>query len=726
MNLSKSKFGAGAGAVAVAAAAALLITSASGPALAQEVTSSNSNGVDTQVRKSVSVTSASNGEVQSSVMVTQVASAGNGNKTIEIPIGTSSARNLDGFSGFPVNDDTLTLDLNVNGSNEERLMSTSTPGPITVKAEATLDGKPIEPSEVVNKTGVLKVTYTIINTAKQEKEVEVMQPDGTTKLEKQVVDAPIGGSAEVVLPPGFNEISAPGANIGGDGQGNNKLSYSVVMFRPLGNPVATISYESRVTDGTLPAAEFTMLPIIPMENSSVATARGAFEGGAETGATIAGAGKQIGDGAGELGTGIAKAADGAGQLATGLAPAADGAAQLATGLAPAAAGAAELASGLGGAVDGSRQLANGLSGQIAPGASELASKLAEGAEGSSALVAGAAAVNDAIQQLNAGVNTANPPNPSLVDGAATVSGGVALLQSVLADPDIDTLNTGATGLQANTATVQGAMAVVGPQCVAPNAPTCTAMVQGINDYIAGADQIAAGAEQLSTELIDARPLVAQLAAGAAGVSTGIATVGGGLSQLAAQTPALAAGAEAASQGLQAAAEGAGELSAGINTAADGANQLADGLPAAADGATQLADGLPAAADGAAQLAAGLPAAADGAAELAAGLPAAVDGADKLSAGGQELEKSGLAAEAGFANQVAEIDAVQAAGLAGDGIPYGKATSPDGNVTTTGVYQINLAAAQTPNQNNAVRFGLAAIGLVIAGAIGTAVYRRSQA
>lgn len=712
----KKKFGAGTAVVASCGVVALLVTASPGVA-AEELDYGDANQISSTVRKSVSVTSNANGQVNNSIMVTQVSSVGKGQTTVNVPVNAASARNLDGFGGTTVNNKEAVFNLNVNGNQEERIMTNSGPGPIEITAEATLDGQPIKPSEVVGKTGVLKMKYTVVNTEKQVVDVPVRDENGNESTEQQEVDAPIGGSVTIVLPQGFNEITAPGATMGGDGQGGTKLSYSLVMFKPLGDPVATVEYESRIANGTAPEAEFTMVPIVPMENSTIKTARSSFETGVQTGDKIAGAGKQIGDGAGQLGEGVAKAADGASQLAEGL----NG--KLLPGANALAAGADKLASGITGTLQpGANELAAGINGTLKPGANELATKLAEGAAGSGALVEGAAAVNDGIQQLNAGVNETIPPNPaSLKDISSQVAGGLQLLVAMMANTDIDTLNAGSAGLHGNTVTVQNAMSVLGPQCVNPGPfPDCATLVGAINSYITGADNVAQGAETLTDELIAGRPLLAQLSAGASGVSGALNTkIGPGLAQLAANTPALAAGAAQASAGLHAAADGAGQLADGINDkVAPGAAQLADGIN------DTLAPGAGALADGAQTLADGVPTAADGAQQLANGLPTAVEGAAKLSAGGKELEASGQAAASTFATNVNGIDAAQQLGVEGVGIPNGgKATGE--NVTTTGVYQITLQAAQTPEQNNGLRFGLAALALIVAGGVGTAIYRRRQ-
>ena len=250
-------------------------------------TSSNTapSSVQTQVRKSVTLSGSPDGTINSSAsaMVTQVSAVGNGQASIQVPVGADSARNLDGFSSVPISGQTATFNLNPNGNEEQRIYTKS--------SNATLNGKPINPGEIVGQTGVLAVNYEVVNTQTEKQTVTYKDAQGNDVTQEVDVAAPIGGTVDIVLPQGFNEITAKGASIGGDGTGATKLSYSLVLFEPLGNRVANFGYQTRIEDGTLPEAKFTFLPIVPLDNSTIATTKEAYTGGAKTGETIYGAGK---------------------------------------------------------------------------------------------------------------------------------------------------------------------------------------------------------------------------------------------------------------------------------------------------------------------------------------------------------------------------------------------------------------------------------------------------
>ena len=82
-----------------------------------------------------------------------------------------------------------------------------------------------------------------------------------------------------------------------------------------------VGYQSRISNGQMPAAEFSFLPIVPFDNSTIAGTTEAYKGGAATGATIFGAGDQIGENLLKLQDGAGKLVAGLGQLSAGAQPA---------------------------------------------------------------------------------------------------------------------------------------------------------------------------------------------------------------------------------------------------------------------------------------------------------------------------------------------------------------------------------------------------------------------
>ena len=128
---------------------------------------------------------------------------------------------------------------------------------------------------------------------------------------------PFVGSLDVTLPQGFNEVTAPGATVAGNGQNETQLGYTFVLFPPLGSAEVKVGYQARIGNGQMPAAEFAFLPIVPFDNSTIAGTTEAYKGGASTGAAIFGAGEQIGDNLLKLQEGAGKLVAGLGQLSAG-------------------------------------------------------------------------------------------------------------------------------------------------------------------------------------------------------------------------------------------------------------------------------------------------------------------------------------------------------------------------------------------------------------------------
>ena len=148
-------------------------------------TTSSPSDVQTTVRKSVALSGAPDGTLNNSAsaMVTQVSSVGNGTATVSVPVGADSARNLDGFSSVPIQGQNAQFTVNPNGrGQEQRIYTKSSDGPIKVKATATLDGKPINPGDVVGKSGVLAVNYTVVNTQTRKQTITYKGCSGQRRL----------------------------------------------------------------------------------------------------------------------------------------------------------------------------------------------------------------------------------------------------------------------------------------------------------------------------------------------------------------------------------------------------------------------------------------------------------------------------------------------------------------------------------------------------------------
>ncbi len=332
-------------------AGVLLVAGAAGPGAAA-VGTEDSGDVQAVVRKTVRQAATATGEVTNSTMYTQISAVGNGTKTVTVPVGSTSNRNLNAFGAFPMEGESMVVELTVadGGGVEQRTVTDADIAPMEVSVKVMLDGAEIAPEDVVGASGVLDVEYTVRNTTARTEPVTFADVEGKEVTEDVEMADPFAGSLDVVLPQGFNEITAPGATVAGNGQNETQLGYTFLLFPPLGSAEVKVGYQSRITNGQMPAAEFSFLPLVPFDNSTISGTTEALKGGAATGASIFGAGDQIGEN-------LLKLQDGAGKLVAGLGQLSAGASQLSDGLVNTAApGSAALADGANQVSDGLNQL----------------------------------------------------------------------------------------------------------------------------------------------------------------------------------------------------------------------------------------------------------------------------------------------------------------------------------------------------------------------------------
>lgn len=341
----------------------------------------------------------------------QVAMQGTGTVNLRNPVQARGLRNLDGFGGFEVKDGNMVGSYEVDG--ERRLRSVSSYDkklPLEISVKYFLDGKEVKPGDVVGSDGTLKVEYAVRNKTGTPQEISF--DDGTGKVATSTEDVviPMVGSLTTTLPPQFTDVRSDEANMAGDGRGGTKMTYTMTLFGPIGSPEATFGYEAEITNGVVPSAVISALPVSPLDSPSFKGGAQSYKGGAETGV-------QLTAGATEIDSNLLRLRDGASELLTGLLQLRDGADQLRAGLAGEAAPGAELlADGAGQAKDGSAQLADGAarakegSGQVADGAGQVAD--------------GAGQLDDGANQLSAGLDEAGAKAPALLDGLAQVADGL--------------------------------------------------------------------------------------------------------------------------------------------------------------------------------------------------------------------------------------------------------------------------------------------------------------
>lgn len=658
-------------------------------------------GTDAEVRvvntETVQVYLSPTGEVETKRIYEQLSLTGSGDVQLSNPVAPDGVRNLDGFGGWDVEDGVQTLETTVDGEQELRSVSDFQGDlPLSISVDYQLDGKSVQPGDVVGESGRLDVTYTVENTTSAPQEVSYDDGNGGTVTKTVDVAIPVVGSLTTVAPPNFKNVSSDQANLAGDGQGGTKLSFTMTLFPPIGSTTATFGYSADITEGVVPRADISALPVNPLNVPTFASAAESYQGGADTGieltegaTTIDGNLLQLRDGAADLLSGLIQLNDGADQLRAGLvdqaAPGAgrladgagdlqdglgrldDGARQLAGGTGDLSAGAARLGAGTGSALEGSKDLSAGLS-QISEGLGQLAdaqSGLPAAAAGIQALKAGvdtilikvgtttqADTLVGGLAALDTGLGTAKDGSAQVRDGIASLAAGLPVakggVDQVLAGLQGGSGSTTAalTGIgQKVGAALQTAGCQAEPVCATQLSEALAALTSLGGTLSTSLGQAVAGLTAVSGGLKSAIDGVSLLAPGSEKLATGVAEAEAGAGKLLAGSQELKAGLGEVRQGLV-------DLAEGVQSAVGGIRALDSGALDAAAGGRELSSGLGQLDAGAGDLVAGARQLDDGAGQLAQGAGDAAAGSQQLASGADELA-NGLRGAADGSGRLAE-------------------------------------------------------------------------
>jgi putative membrane protein len=641
-------------------------------------------------RETVQAELKSSGALDTARLFSQLVINGDGKATILDPISGKNIRDLDGFSAPDVENGMAKYVVDVHGRTTRRTVSDFTGKlPLAVSVEYFLDGKKKAAKDLVGKSGILDVKYTVENVSATPTEISyTVAGKKTTKTIDLVT--PFVGQLSINLPSSFTDIDTPRADVAGDGRGGQLLNWTMVLFEPIGQVKQQFGYTARVKDLQLPAAKIQAVPVSPNRHPELAFGEKGFSDGAASGGNVAFAGTTID-------TNLAKLRDGAGALLDGLTQLAAGAAALKDGLAGSAApGAKKLADGLGQANDGGAKLSVGLN-KLSDGAGQLRDGLGTAKAGSSKLAAGADALGDGLGQvkdgsgkLAAGLGAASAGSEKLLDGSQDLATGAGLtaagaksLSTGLAQisAGLDQL-AATTGLPAVKAGLQQLRLGIDHPVGAAGPTDPGGLLQGLQQIAGGLGQLSAptglpaakgGVDQVKAGL-DGALQIADPTKGIVGLKNGVAlasgNVGAATTGLACPTPpvtavciALATATGALSQvalgldhpavpgvdpgGLkqqtEAAAGGLGQVSSGLATAIGGVSQLNSGVGAAIVGVqTSLLGGIDQLIAGVTTAVNGVLALQTGAKTASAGAVALADGTAKVAAGAGQLSETGAA------------------------------------------------------------------------------------
>ena len=354
----------------------------------------------------------------------------------------------------------------------------------------------------ITKTGDT-VTYAVANTTGKSEPINVTADDGTVKTVQQDVQTPYVAMLHVSLPASLKDVSAPGASVVLNADGSHELTWSMVLFSPIGAPTQQVTYTA--TGKGDPTARLESQAVSPNGTPGLSgagqAANAVVAGNGTLGALTAGANTGLGQlsaGVAQIIAGLEKLNTGANALHTGLAAGADGTNQLAAGLHTAHSGSTKLTGGLGQLSDGTGQLAAG-TGKLRAGAGKLVAGLQAATVGSDALVngsqdlatgagltaAGAQSLSDGLQLISGGLGQlgATAGLPAAKIGAVALKAGVDKLLAGLGSPTATgTILNGLAGLGTGLTTVKAGLdRLVDPATGLPVAVAGVDKIKGVID-----------------------------------------------------------------------------------------------------------------------------------------------------------------------------------------------------------------------------------------------------
>ena len=230
----------------------------------QNPKSINNEQLNITVAKSMLVTTSAAGDPAMNVLLSNTQVSGNGSATVKVPVATTNAKNSSGFQAPAMEGQDIVYNVNNSAGTVQTLAASngSYKGklPIKVDVETWLDGKKIDPADMVNVTGKVKLVYTFRNVTGEKTKISFKGPDGALITQEKEIPIPFGGAFSITLPSQFADINAPWAE-GGVSPSGTTLSGTVMLIPPLGAVTQSVAIEARADAASLPGATFQALPV---------------------------------------------------------------------------------------------------------------------------------------------------------------------------------------------------------------------------------------------------------------------------------------------------------------------------------------------------------------------------------------------------------------------------------------------------------------------------------
>jgi hypothetical protein len=301
---------------AVVGIGALLASVAIAPAIAGTPATAKSEvttaGLRVQVSKSVLATMDADAQVTQAFLFNQVAASGTGAATVSVPVGANSARNLNGFSGIPVSNDTAKFNVNVNGS-QQRFRSvtnydtTKNPLPATFSIKYFLDGKAITAQDLVGKSGNVTAKIHVANNTVKMVPIPYTDLYGKKQTKLAPLMKPLVGTMQLTLPGSFSTVTAPDAVTAGDGHNGTLINWTLILYEPLGKIAWDLVWNAKVSNAVVPAYNVSMSVVAPSANASSRSAADQWTGGVDATKTIFGGAGTLASNVDQIIAAVAKA-----------------------------------------------------------------------------------------------------------------------------------------------------------------------------------------------------------------------------------------------------------------------------------------------------------------------------------------------------------------------------------------------------------------------------------
>ena len=534
--------------------------------------------------------------------------------------------------------------------------------PVGMKVTYELDGKKVSaddlevsPKDIVGKSGKLEMTIKYSNTSKKQV---------TVAGEKKDIYTPFLMATGLLMDgEKFSNVTVDNGKVISDGDRDIVIGMGLPQLKE-----QLTSVSSKVDDLDIPdsfTVEADVTDYEKVEAVTVATNEVFNEVGTDKFDSL----DELKDSMTELQDASNKLVSGSGQLKDGLDTLLSSSGTLVSGIDQLASGGNTLASGTGSLVsgantlaDGSKSLANGTS-QLASGAESLnagAAQVATGAksakDGAGQLESGAQALNDGIAQMQnqvgVGVNSLNSGVRQLSDGISKAKEGATSLENGATQ-----VETGATQVSGGVAQAQtGATTLQQSLVDIAGGNDNSAMVAALESlsHTATPEQqevlnsVIAGMEEQNKKVNDG---INQAAEKAGNLSISLGTLGEGAKQVADGGASLQTGAGTLVEGLKELGTGANQLQTGVENMAtqlsDGTKQLSDGTGALLAGTQSLNSGLGTLSAGAGQVSEGSAALSTNMKTANAGAQSVASGAGQLASGASQLNSGAGALSTGL-------------------------------------------------------------------------------